>query len=123
MTINPIIQDFSIVSNAQTIIDYTDEIKNSQIDDKLGMLFETLFEACNSKPLRAFPVKSSYEPIDKIGFQIRSDYRPDLKFSEIPRFIIDSLRLAESHVDDTRCLDALCVLRDYCNIIVYSIMV
>jgi hypothetical protein len=106
------------------VIDYINEIKNTQIDStamhKLRTLFQTLANACSPNPLKTFPVKIIDEPINKIEFGIRSNYFPELKISEVSRFVIDSLVRAENNMDDTRCLDALCVLKDYCNIVVYS---
>jgi hypothetical protein len=106
------------------IINFIDEIKNIEITGitlhKLRTLFQILVDRYNSKPFRIFPISITEEQIDKIGFEIRGSYQPNLKFSEMPRYIIDSLRLGESHMDETRCLDALCVLKDYCNRTVYS---
>ena len=106
------------------IIDFIDKIKNTEITGltlhRLRTLLQTLVSACDSKPLKTFPVKIIDGSINKIGFEIRSTYYPELRFFEVPRFVINSLVQAEKNMDDTRCLDALCVLRDYCNILVYS---
>jgi hypothetical protein len=124
LTTNPIVQDSNFVSNARAIIDFIDEIKNTEIIGitlhKLRTLFQILIDCYNSKPFRNILISITEEQIDKIEFEIRSSYRPNLKFSEMPRYIIDSLRLGESHMDDSRCLDALCILRDYSNITIYS---
>jgi hypothetical protein len=124
LTTNSIIQESAVVTSAQKIIDFIGKIKNTELTGvplhELRTLFQILVDTCNSKPLKTFPVKIIDEPIDKIGFQIRSTYLPGLKFSEVPSFVIDSLGQAENHIDDTRCLDALRVLIDYCNIVVYS---
>lgn len=124
MTIDPIIQDSNFVSNARTIIVFIDEIKNTKITGitlhKLRTLFQILIDYYNSKPFNSIPISITEEQIDKIGLEIRSSYQPNLKFSEMLRFIIDSLRFGESHMDEHRCLDALCILRDYCNITIYS---
>ena len=124
MTIDPTIQDSNFVSNARSIIIFIDEIRNTEITDiklhRLRTLFQSLAESYNSKPGRTILINFVEDKIDKIKFEIRSTYQPNLKFSEMPRFIFDSLRLGESHMDETQCLDALCVLRDYCNVTVYS---
>ena len=70
--------------------------------------------------MKNFPIKSIDKPINMVEFQIRSTYSPGLNFAEVPDSIVDSLKQAENTMDETRCLDALCVLRDYCNIVVYS---
>jgi hypothetical protein len=122
LTTFSIIQDSIIISSAQRVIDYIDEIKNIKIDGialhRLKTSIQILIEASNSNLLRTFPVEIIDEPIDKVGFEIRSTSK--LKFSEVPNFAIDSLGQAENLMDDTRCLDALHVLIDYCNIVVYS---
>jgi hypothetical protein len=124
LTIDPITVDSAVVCNARTIINFIDEIKNVEITaitlHRLKTLFQSLAESYNSIPGRAFPIDFIENGTDKIGFEIRSTYQPNLKFSEMPRFIIDILRFGESHMDEHRCLDALCVLRDYCNITIYS---
>ena len=124
MTTDPIIPDSFVVTYAQKVIEYIDEIKNRQVDSvtlrELRTLFQILVDACNSKPLKTFPVKIINEPIDKVGFEIRTTYFPKLKFSEVPNFVIDSLGQAENLMDDTRCLDALCVLVNYTNIVIFS---
>lgn len=124
MTTNPFIQHSSLVSFAQKVIDYIGEIKNSEINGvslhRLRASFEILVEASNSKLLRTFPVKIVDKPIDKIELDVRSTYYPRLKFSEVPNFVIDGLNHAEKLSNDTRCLDAICVLINYCNVIVYS---
>ena len=124
MTTNLVFQESFIITCARKVIDYIDEIKNTQNNDsdlcKLTSSFQTLVEACNSKPMKNFPVKSIDESINKVEFRIRSTYSPGLNFPEVPDFIVDSLKQAENSMDETRCLDALCVLRDYCNIVVYS---
>jgi hypothetical protein len=124
LTADPIIQDSFVTSSARKAIDYLDEIKNTQIDSEtlheLRARFQTLVDSCNSKQLRNFPVDIIDEPIDKISFEIRSTYFSKHKFSEVASFMIDSLKEAESHMDDGQCLDALCVLINYCNIVVYS---
>jgi hypothetical protein len=106
------------------VFDSIDEIKNRQIDSitlrKLRTQFQIFVDVINSKSLRTFPVEIIDEPIDKISFEIRNTYCPDLKFSEISRFVIDSLNEAENRMDDGRCLEALRVLVDYCNVIIYS---
>jgi hypothetical protein len=124
LTTNPIFQESFVVRSAQKVLDYIDEIKNTQVDDtdlhKLTTLFRILVEACNSKPLKTFPVKIIDKPIDEVDFEIRSTNFSKLRFSEIPNVVIDSLRQAEKLMDDGQCLDALRVLIDYCNIVVYS---
>lgn len=124
MTTDRILQDSAVVSNARRIVDHIDKIKNTEVTGEnlyeLEDRIQTLLDVCNSKLLKAFPVKIIDEIIDKLGFEFRSTYYPNLKFSEIQCFVIDSLRQAENDVDCHRCLDAIRVLLDYCNIVVYS---
>jgi hypothetical protein len=124
LTTNPIFQESFVVRSAQKVLDYIDEIKNTQIDDtdlhKLTTLFRILVEACNSKPLKTFPVKIIDKPIDEVDFEIRNTNSSKPNFSEVPAFVVDSIRQAEKLLDDGQCLDALRVLIDYCNVVVYS---
>jgi hypothetical protein len=123
LTTEPINQDSFVVSSARKVIEYIDEIKNTEIADEslheLEIRFRTLVDVRNSNPLIPFPVEIVTEPIDKIVLGIRStQYFSKLKFSEV-YFIIDRLRQVES-LDDGLCLDVLCVLIDYSNIVIYS---
>lgn len=124
MTINPILEESLIIRCARKVIDYIDEIKNTEIDErklsKLRTSLQLLVEACDSKPLEDFPVKIIDEPIDNVQFQIRSTYSWKLNFSDVPKFVIDGLGQSENMMEAARCLDALGVLVDYCNILVYS---
>ena len=124
MTTDPIVQNSAVITSARKVIDFIDKIKNRRIDSitlrELRTLFQIFVDAINSKPLRTFPVMIIEEPIDKVGFDIGNTYFSKLKFSEVPNFVIDSLGQAENLIDDTRCLDVLRVLTDYCNIVVYA---
>ena len=124
MTTDPITQDSWIISSARTVIDFIERIKNTEINDltlnKLRTSIQMLVYACNSDPLKAFPVKIIDRSIDEVGLEIRSTYFLSLRFSEIPTFVIDSLREAEKQLDNGQCLDVLRILIDYCNIVVYS---
>lgn len=123
MTADPITQDSWMISSARTAIDFIDRIKNTEINGQslhtLRTSIEILLYACNSEPLKTFPVKITDRPIDEVGFETRSTYSK-INFSEVPNFVIDSLGQAEKQLDDGQCLDALRVLIDYCNIVVYS---
>ena len=124
MTSESTIEDTTIVLAARSVIRRIESLKNTEIDkaafSEIKTQIRSLVDLCNTKPLKTFPVKIIDEPINKIEFGIGSTYYPELRFSEVPRFVIDSLLQAEKNMDDTRCLDALCVLRDYCNILVHS---
>ena len=124
MIINPIFQNSAVISSAQKVIDFIDEIKNRRIDSitlrELRTLLQIFVDVINSKPLRTFPVMIIEEPIDKVGFEIGSTYFSKLKFSEVPNFVIDSLGQAENLSDEARCLDALQIFVNYCNIVIFS---
>jgi hypothetical protein len=124
MTTNLISQESFIITCARKVIDYVDEIKNTQINDsdlhKLTTSSQTLVEACNLKPMKNFPVKIIDEPTDNVEFEMRSTYYSKLKLSEVASFVIGSLKEAENHMDDGQCLDTLCVLINYCNVVIYS---
>ena len=107
---------------AQKVIDFIYKVKNTEISGEtlyeLEKRFQTLAGAYNSNPLIAFPVKIIAEPIDKIAFEIRNTCFSKLKFSEVYS-VIDRLIEVEN-LDDGQCLDVLCVLIDYSNIVIYS---
>ena len=47
-------------------------------------------------------------------------YHPELKFAKMTSFAIDTLEQAERFSDESGCLDALRVLVNYGNIVVFS---
>jgi hypothetical protein len=124
MSNSPLVQECSAASVGRTVIDYTDEVKNSRIEavssGRLKTLIQTLVDISNFRLLQGFPIDVIYIPIDDIGFEIGSSYHPELKFSKMKSFVIDALEEAERLSDVTRCLDALRVLVNYTNIVVFS---
>jgi hypothetical protein len=118
------VQNNSTVTIARAAIDYVDKIKNIEINgmalSRLKMLIGSLIDACNLRLLTSFPIVIEDRPINEIEFEIRSCYFPGLEFSEIPNLVIDSLQQAENLSDETRCLDALRIFVNYCNIVVFS---
>jgi hypothetical protein len=119
-----IVQNNSTVTIARAAIDYVDKIKNTEINDgalaKLKMLTANLIDVCNLRLLTSFPITIEVRPINEIEFEIRSCYFPGLKFSKMPNLVIDSLQQAENLSDEARCLDALRIFVNYCNIVVFS---
>jgi hypothetical protein len=115
------IQESAFVTSVQQVINFIDRIKNTEITDEtlheLLSRFQTCVDIYNLKPLIAFPVKIVAEPIDKITFEIRSTCFSRFKFSEV-HSVIDRLRQVEN-LDDGQCLDVICVLIDYSNIVIY----
>ena len=124
MSNSPMVQECSAMSIGRTLIDCIGDIKNSRIDvvslDRLKTLIQTLVDISNFRLLQGFPIDVIYVPIDDIGFEIGGSYHPELKFSKVKSFVIDALEEAERLSDVTRCLDALRVLVNYANIVVFS---
>ena len=114
----------STVSIARAVIDYIDELKNSRIDgvslDRLKTLIQTLSDVSNLKLLQGFPIEIIIKPIDDIRFEIGGSYHPKLKFAKMTSFAINTLEQAERFSDESGCLDALRVLVNYGNIVVFS---
>jgi hypothetical protein len=74
----------------------------------------------NLKRLASIPIAIEERPIDEIEFEIRSSYFPGLEFSKIAELVINYLQQAENLSDEARCLDALRIFVNYCNIVVFS---
>lgn len=119
-----LVQECSAASVRRRVFDYIDEVKNSRIEavssGRFKTLIQTLVDISNLRLLQGFPIDVIYIPIDDIGFAIGSSYHPELKFSKMKNFVIDALEEAERLSDVTRCLDALRVLVNYTNIVVFS---
>jgi hypothetical protein len=118
------IQDHSTGSSAHALIDRIDVVKNSKISDSSLSEIKThirlLVNLCNSKLLRDFPIEVIATPIDNIEFETSSAYFPNLKFLKMKNFVIEALNEAESLFDDSLCIDAMRVLVNYCNIVVFG---
>jgi hypothetical protein len=121
---DPLVQNSSTVTAARAAIEYVDKIKNTEINDrtlaKVKMLSQSLIDVCNLKRLASIPIAIEERPIDEIEFEIRSSYFPGLEFSKIPELVINYLQQAENLSDEARCLDALRIFVNYCNIVVFS---
>lgn len=109
---------------ARSVLSYIDRIKNVENDNGgLGLLktlIQTLVDLCNTKFLHEFPLEVVEVSIDKICLEINNSYHPDLTFSEIPSFVVENLEKAERLSDPDQCIDALRVLVNYSNIIIFS---
>jgi hypothetical protein len=109
-----------ITARCRLVIDYLDTLKNNEIVESSLHELKTSIHALVSTLLLEFPIDIVGEPIDNIGFEIGGTYLPDLKFTEMKNYAIDALEQAERHSDETQCLDALRVLVNYANIVVFS---
>jgi hypothetical protein len=87
---------------------------------RLKLLTQNLIDVCNLKLLGSIPIAIEERAIDEIEFENKSSYFPGLKFSEIPKVVIDYLQRAEHLSDEARCIDALRIFVNYCNIVVFS---
>jgi hypothetical protein len=121
---NPVVQNDSTVTIARAALEYVDKIKNTEINDRalarLKMLSQSLIDVCNLKWLASIPIAIKERSINEIEFEIRSCYFPGLEFSEIPHLVIDYLQQAENLSDEARCLDAIRLFVNYCNIVIFS---
>ena len=108
----------------RSVLSYVDRIKNTEIDSTalrtLKESIRSLVEICNKKFFHQLSLEIIEVPIDEAGFEIRSPYFKDLRFSEMISFVVDNIEQAERFSDQNVCIDALRVLINYSNIVVYS---
>jgi hypothetical protein len=113
-----------LMASCRLVIDYLDILKNSKINrsslNELKTSIHALGSTANSKLLLDFPIDIVDESIDDVRFEIGGPHLPELKFTEMRSFVIDTLEQAERLEDITLCLDALRVLINYGNIVVFS---
>jgi hypothetical protein len=121
------VQNESTVTVARAAIEYVDKIKNTEIDNvalaRLKMLSQSLIDVCKLKRLASISNAIEERPIDEIEFESRSSYYPGLEFSKIPELVINYLQQAENLSDEARCLEALRIFVNYCNIVVFHDLV
>jgi hypothetical protein len=113
-----------ITARCRLVIDYLNTLKNNEIVEsslhELKTSIHALVSTANSNLLLEFPIDIVGEPIDDIRFEIGGPHLSELKFTEMRSFAIDTLEQAERLSDVTLCLDALRVLVNYGNIVVFS---
>jgi hypothetical protein len=124
LTSESTIEDTSTVLVARSVFNHIDAIKNTEIDNtalsRLKTSIGSLVNRCNSNLLKDFPIEVVETPIDNIEFETSSAYFPNLKFLKMKNFVIEALNEAESLFDDSLCIDAMRVLVNYCNIVVFG---
>jgi hypothetical protein len=120
---NAPIEDYSTALVVRAVIESIDALKNTEISSTSLNEFKTKIRAlanlCNTKYLKNFPIEIIEAPVDTMEFETRSWYSSDLKFSNIKNFIIAAFEQAMRLSDATRCIDALRILINYCNIVVF----
>jgi hypothetical protein len=113
-----------ITAHCRLVIDYLDVLKNSKIVESLvneiKASIHSLVDVVNSSILIGFQIEIVDNSIDDIEFEIGGSYLPELKFSEMKTFAIDAIKQAERLSDESLCLDAIRVLVNYGNIVVFS---
>jgi hypothetical protein len=113
-----------LMASCRLVIDQLDALKNCGIDKsslyKLKASFQSLTSNANSNLLKDFPIDITEEPIDDFWFEIGGPYHSALKFTEMKGFVIDTLEQAQRLSDAGLCLDALRVLLNYGNIVVFQ---
>ena len=113
-----------LITSCRLVIDNLDTLKNSRIVEssllELKTSIHSLVNTVNSNLLLEFPISIVDESIDDIRFEIGGTYLPDLKFTEMKIFVTDTLEQAERLSDVYLCLNAIRVLVNYANIVVFS---
>lgn len=109
---------------ASSVINYIDSIKNTEIDSAtLGFLkasIRSLVDLYNIKFFHVLPLEIKEVLIYDARFEISNSYHPDLTLPEMKRVVIENLTKAENLSDQSLFVDALCVLLNYCNVVILS---
>jgi hypothetical protein len=113
-----------LIASCRLVIDHIDKLKNCGIDKsslyELKASFQSLFSNANSNLLKDFPIDITEEPIEDFWFEIGGPLLPALKFTEMKSFVIVTLEHTQRLSDVSLCLDALRVLVNYGNIVVFQ---
>jgi hypothetical protein len=113
-----------LMASCRLVIEHLETLKNCGINKsslhKLKTSIQSLSNNANSNLLIEFPIDIAEEPIDDIWFEIGGPHLSALKFTEMKSFVIDTLEQAQRTSDVGLCLDALRVLVNYGNIVVFS---
>jgi hypothetical protein len=105
-------------------------LQNTEITEasalEIAISIRTLANQCNARFLKSIQVDGIYTPTNAIQTEIKSWYFSDLNFTNIEKYIIDVFENLERNSYNTsietsnRCVDALCVLVDYLNVVIFS---
>jgi hypothetical protein len=117
-------------ATATEILNQIRSLQNAEITEasahEIAVSFRTLTNQCNARFLKSIQVDGIYTPTNAIQTEIKSWYFSDLNFTNIEKYIIDIFGNLERNSYNTqietsnRCIDALCVLVDYLNVVIFS---
>jgi hypothetical protein len=118
---------------ATEILNQVKSLQNTEISEAaaidIAISFRTLTDQCKAKFLKYVEVDSIYTPTDVFPTEIKSWYNSDLDFTNIHKSIIEVFENLERNSysnqieASNRCLDILCVLADYLNMVIFSRLV
>jgi hypothetical protein len=114
---------------AAEILDQIRSLQNAEISEataiEIAISFRTLTDQCNARFLKSIQVDGIYTPTNAFPTEIKSWYFSDLNFTNIEKCIIGVFENLERNIygnqmeASNRCLDALCVLVAYLNMVVF----
>ncbi len=115
---------------ATEILVHINNLQNAEVTEasahEIVISVRTLTNQCNARYLKNIQVDGIYTPTNAFPTEIKSWYFPDLNFSNIQKYIIDTFENLEKNSYNTqiettnRCIDTLCVLVDYLNLVIFS---
>jgi hypothetical protein len=115
---------------ATEILNQVKSLQNTEVSEatavEIAISFRALTDQCNARFLKDIVVDSIYTPTNAFPTEIKSWYFSDLNFANIEERIIDVFENLErksysNQIEaSNRCLDTLCVLSDYLNMVLYS---
>jgi hypothetical protein len=120
----------SVTTTATEILDKIRSLQNAEITEVSAHEFvtsiRTLANQCNERFLKNIQMDGIYIPSNTIQTEIKSWYFSDLNFTNIQKYIIDTFENLERNSyspeieSSNRCIDALYVLVDYLNVVIFS---
>jgi hypothetical protein len=119
-----------VTLTSRKILDHINNLRNAEVTEasanEIATTIRTLANQCNARFLKDIQVDAIYTQTNSIQTEIKSWYFSDLNFTNIQKYIIDTFKNLERNSYNTqietsnRCVDALCVLVDYLNIVIFS---
>jgi hypothetical protein len=119
-----------VTLTSRKILDHINNLRNAEVTEasanEIATTIRTLANQCNARFLKDIQVDAVYTQTNSIQTEIKSWYFSDLNSTNIQKYIIDTFENLERNAYNTqvetsnRCIDALCVLVNYSNIVVQS---
>lgn len=120
----------TVTVTVRELLDHINSLWNAEVTEasahEIAISVRVLTDQCNARYLKNIQVDGIYTPTNVFPTEIKSWYISDLNFTNIQKYIVDTFSNLEKNSYSTqietsnRCIDILCVLINYLNLVIFS---